>query len=72
MSEEDRPSPDASERRQLRFALFLQAAACLMFLIAFVARASTSGFDLLTALFGLGLVLTAGAAVFTGRRLKQR
>ena len=61
---------DPSLRRQLRFSLFLQAFAALMFAVAFIVRATTSGFDALTWVFGLAMALAAAAAIYTTTRLK--
>jgi len=62
---------NASLRRQLRFSLFLQAAAFLMFGVAFVVRATTAGFDVLTLAFALFTVLCAGAFVLTRSKMRQ-
>lgn len=60
-----------SLRRQLRFSLFLQGFAALMFGAAFVLRAAYGGFDALTFLFGVILLLIVGAIAFTVSRLRR-
>ena len=60
-----------SLRRQLKFSLFLQAAAFVMFGVAFVVRAATAGFDALTLAFALFTVLCAGAFVLTRSKMRQ-
>lgn len=60
-----------SLRRQLKFSLFLQAAAFVMFGVAFVVRAATTGFDVLTLAFALFTVLCAGAFVLTRSKMRQ-
>lgn len=64
--------PNNSLRRQLRFSLFLQAGACLMFGLAFVVRAVATGFDVLTVAFALFAVLSAGAFVLTRAKMRQQ
>lgn len=59
------------QRRQLRFALFLQTFAALMMGIAFVVRASAFGFDGVTALLAIALVAILAAAVYTLTRLRK-
>jgi len=61
----------ASLKRQLRFSLFLQGAAFIMFGIAFVVRMLASGLDVLTIAFALFAVLCAGAFVLTRSKMKQ-
>ncbi len=58
-------------RRQLRFSLFLQGFAALMFGAAFAVRVLAVGFDLLTVIFGVVLLLIIGAMVFTTSKLRQ-
>ena len=58
-------------RRQLRFSLFLQGFAALMFGAAFVVRAVAVGFDTLTIVFGVVLLLIIGAMIFTTSKLRQ-
>lgn len=62
---------DDRTRRQLRFSLFLQAFAALMLGFAFVVRYLSSGLDILTALFGILMLVAAAAAVLIGRRLRD-
>jgi drug/metabolite transporter (DMT)-like permease len=62
---------DDRTRRQLRFSLFLQAFAALMLGVAFVVRYLSSGLDILTALFGILMLVAAAAAVLIGRRLRD-
>ena len=57
-------------RRQLRFSVFLQSFGALMFGVACVVRASSTGFDIVTVLFGVVALLVAGAAVFTFRKMR--
>jgi hypothetical protein len=61
---------DASLRRQLRFALFLQIAGAAMFGLACIVRAVSLGVDLATIAFGLVSVLILVAAGVTGQRLR--
>lgn len=61
---------DDSTRRQLRFSLFLQGAALLMFAVALVAQVATGGGAVLIMVFGIGVVLVALAIAFTVRRLR--
>ncbi|MBM3688063.1 MAG: hypothetical protein FJW80_00115 [Actinobacteria bacterium] len=56
-------------RRQLRFSLFLQAGACVMFTIAFIVQTLAGGFGSLTIVFGLLAALCGGAFVFTRSKL---
>lgn len=63
---------DDATRRTLRFSVFLQAAAAVMFGIAFVVRVSTTGWDILTVVFGALALAAAAAAVFTWSRLRAR
>ena len=60
-----------SLRRQLKFSLFLQAAAFLMFALALVVRAGTAGFDVLTLAFALFAVLCAAAFIVTRSKMRQ-
>lgn len=60
---------DEPLRRQLRFSMFLQAAAAGMLLIACIVRIVTSGIDALAVVFGLGAVLAAGIAWYLRSRL---
>jgi hypothetical protein len=61
---------DDAGRRQLRFALFLQAFALLMMGGALFVRASTFGWDLVTGILLLAVLIIATAAVFTVSRLR--
>jgi hypothetical protein len=62
---------DPAARRQLRFAVFLQAMALLMMGGAFVIRLVVIGVDVVTALLGLLALGIVAALVFTTRRLRQ-
>ena len=62
---------DDSTRRQLRFSLFLQGAALLMFAVALIAQIATGGAPVLIVLFGVGVVLLSLAMAFTVRRLRS-
>ena len=64
-------TPEETLRRQLRFSLFLQGFAALMFGVAFVVQVVAAGFDALTILFGLAFLLLAGLIVFTVSRLRR-
>lgn len=64
-------SQDDSLRRQLRFALFLQGGGALMFSLAFIARVSALGLDLVSAIFGLVTLLILGSVVVTAQRLRS-
>lgn len=61
---------DDATRRTLRFSVFLQIAAALMFGVAFVVRVSTTGWDVLTALLMILALAAAVAAVFTISRTR--
>lgn len=61
---------DDAARRQLRFSLFLQGFAALMMGGALAVRATAVGWDAVTGLLAVGLVIIAAAAVFTLRRLR--
>ena len=63
------PMDDAT-RRTLRFSVFLQAAAAVMFGVAFVVWVTTTGWDVLTVVFGALALAAAAAAVFTLSRLR--
>ena len=60
-----------SLRRQLKFSLFLQGAAFVMFAVAFVVRVAAAGLDVLTLAFALFAVLCAGAFVLTRSKMRQ-
>ena len=62
---------DDSTRRQLRFSLFLQGAALLMFAVALIAQIATGGAPVLIVVFGVGVVLLSLAMAFTVRRLRS-
>jgi hypothetical protein len=61
---------DDATRRQLRFSLFLQGAAGLMFLTAFVFQV-LAGNALLAAVFGLISAAVAVAFTFTRRKFRS-
>lgn len=67
----DASTPDPAARRQLRFAVFLQAMALLMMGGAFVIRLVVIGVDAVTVVLGLLAVGIVAALVFTTRRLRQ-
>lgn len=62
---------DDSTRRQLRFSLFLQGAALLMFAVALVAQIATGGAPVLIMVFGVGVILVALAMAFTSTRMRR-
>lgn len=59
-----------SLRRQLRFSLFLQGVALLMFAGAFLVRAFAVGVDALTVLFGVLCLAVVAAIAFTVSRIR--
>lgn len=61
---------DDATRRLLRFSLFLQAFAGLMLVGAFLVRATQIGWDALTIVFLVGVLVVGGAMVFTFTRLR--
>ena len=63
---------DDATRRTLRFSVFLQAAAAVMFGVAFVVWVTTTGWDVLSVVFGALALAAAAAAVFTLSRLRAR
>lgn len=63
---------DDATRRTLRFSVFLQAAAAVMFGVAFVVWVTTTGWDVLTVVFGALALAAAAAAAFTLSRLRAR
>ena len=65
------PASSGAARRQLRFAIFLQAMALLMMGGACVLRAAKIGFDPLTLILGVLAILIAVALTFTTRQLRQ-
>lgn len=64
-------SADDALRSQLRFAFVLQIAGAAMFGVAFVVRAVVLGFDPITALLGIVMLLIIGAAAFTRRKMRD-
>lgn len=62
---------DDALRRQLRFSVFLQAFAVLMLGTAAVVRLLAFGFDAVTAILLVALVIVVGAAVFTWRKMQS-
>jgi len=62
---------DDSTKRQLRFSLFLQGFAALLFGTVTVVRATAEGIDALTALFALGFLLACGALFLTVRYMRS-
>ena len=63
-------SSDDSLARQLRFSIFLQSFAALLFGGAFLVRAFTIGWDALTIAFAFFMVVAVAAAVFTSRKAR--
>lgn len=61
---------DEPARRQLRFSLFLQGFALLMMTTAVVVRATALGWDAITGVLALAVVLIAAAGFYTLRRLR--
>ncbi len=61
---------DDATRRQLRFSLFLQGFAALMLGVALVVRATAIGWDAITGMFLVGLVVIALLGYATVRRLR--
>lgn len=62
---------DDSTRRLLRFSLFLQGFAFLMMGGALIVRASIIGWDTLTWVFAVLMLVIAGAALWTLGRLRN-
>jgi len=62
---------DDSTKRQLRFSLFLQGFAALLFGTVTVVRATAMGIDMLTVVFGLGFLLACGALILTLRYMRS-
>jgi hypothetical protein len=58
-------------QRQLRFALFLQIAGSIMFLVAAIVRLTSFGIDALTIFFGVAAVIAGGVAIFTWEQLRR-
>lgn len=63
---------DDATRRQLRFSLFLQGAALLMFAVALIAQIATGGAPALIMVFAAGVFAVVLAMTFTSRRLRAR
>ena len=61
---------DDATRRQLRFSLFLQGFAILMMTVALAVRATSVGWDAVTAVLAVAVLLIAGALVWTLRQLR--
>lgn len=61
---------DDAARRQLRFSLFLQGFALLMMGGALIVRASAIGWDAVTGILAVAVVVIVTAGVFTLRRLR--
>jgi hypothetical protein len=61
---------DDTARRQLRFALFLQAFALLMMSGALVVRVSAFGWDLVASFLAVAVLIIITAGVLTMRRLR--
>lgn len=64
-------TPEDSLRRQLRFSLFLQGFAALMFGVAFAVQVVVAGFEAITILFGVAFLLLVGLIAFTASRLRR-
>lgn len=65
------PEASAVSRRQLRFAVFLQAMALLMMGGACILRAVKIGFDPLTIILGVLVILIAVSLTFTTRQIRR-
>ena len=63
---------DDATRRQMRFSLFLQGAALLMFTVALIAQIVTGGAPALIMVFGAGVILVALAMAFTSTRMRRQ
>ena len=63
-------SQDDSLRRQLRFALFLQVGGALMFSLAFIARVTALGLDVVTAILCLVTLHILGSVVFSEQSMR--
>ena len=61
---------DDTARRQLRFALFLQAFALLMMSGALVVRVSAFGWDFVASVLAIAVLIIITAGVLTMRRLR--
>ena len=62
---------DDAARRQMRFSLFLQGAALLMFTVALIAQIVTGGAPAIIMVFGAGVILVALAMAFTSKRMRR-
>ena len=62
---------DYATRRQMRFSLFLQGAALLMFTVALIAQIVTGGAPAIIMVFGAGVILVALAMAFTSKRMRR-
>ena len=62
---------DDATRRQMRFSLFLQGAALLMFTVALIAQIVTEGAPAIIMVFGAGVILVALAMAFTSKRMRR-
>lgn len=58
-------------RRQLRFALSLQIAGFVMFLVAAIVRFLAFGLDTLTTVFAVAAIIAGGVALFTREQLRR-
>ena len=63
---------DDATRRQMRFSLFLQGAALLMFTVALIAQIVTGGAPAIIMVFGAGVILVALAMAFTSTRMRRQ
>ena len=63
-------TPEQQLRNRLRFSVFLQSAACVLFAIACIIRGLTFGIDVLTVIFGVIAVAAGAAAWYTRSRAK--
>lgn len=61
---------DDATRRQLRFSLFLQGFAALMLAGAAIIRVGSLGWDVVTLVLVVGLLLVGAAFVWTLRQLR--
>ena len=55
----------------MRFSLFLQGAALLMFTVALIAQIVTGGAPAIIMVFGAGVILVALAMAFTSKRMRR-
>jgi hypothetical protein len=61
---------DDATRRQLKFSLFLQAFAALMLGLAAGVRLAAFGFDLVSAVLIIAILIVLGAGWFTWKRMR--